>query len=102
MDFGLNGKRALVLGASRGLGAACARELALEGAEVFAVSRNADKTAEWAGDLPVVASSVDLTDAGAVTALGQEMAEKGIDILVNNAGGPPAGRCDGATGRSLG
>ena len=39
MDLGLNGKRTLVLGASRGLGAARARELATEEAQVFAVAR---------------------------------------------------------------
>jgi 3-oxoacyl-[acyl-carrier protein] reductase len=77
MDLGLTGKRALVLGASRGLGAACARELELEGAEVYAVARSADNILAWAGDLPVTARAVDLTDPEAVAALGQDMAAKG-------------------------
>ena len=40
MDLGIAGKRALVLGASRGLGAACARALLAEGAEVHSASRS--------------------------------------------------------------
>ncbi len=41
MDLGIKGKRALVLGASRGLGAAIAKSLAAEGADVIAAARNA-------------------------------------------------------------
>ena len=40
MDYGLSGKRALVLGGSRGLGAACAALLAAEGVAVLAASRS--------------------------------------------------------------
>ncbi|NDW60094.1 SDR family NAD(P)-dependent oxidoreductase, partial [Yangia sp. PrR004] len=46
MDLGLSGKTALVLGASRGLGAASATLLAQEGAHVIAASRSGDAPAE--------------------------------------------------------
>ena len=91
MDFGLNGKRALVLGASRGLGAACALELAREGAHVFAAARSTDRVAEWAGDLQVEPVSLDLTNREQVDQFAQQMADEKIDILINNCGGPPAG-----------
>jgi 3-oxoacyl-[acyl-carrier protein] reductase len=79
MDFGLTGKRALVLGASRGLGAACAAALAAEGVEVVAASRSGSP-------------SVDLADPASVRALIETVnAAGGVDILVNNAGGPKPG-----------
>lgn len=104
MDFGLKGKTALVLGASRGLGEASARELAREGVQVFAAARNADRIAAWsaagAGDLPVTPVAVDLADPASVAALIADMKDRQIDILVANGGGPapgPAmGQADGA------
>jgi 3-oxoacyl-[acyl-carrier protein] reductase len=85
MDFGLKGKRALVLGGSRGLGAAIAKALADEGVVVLAASRS--------GDYPV-----DLSDAASVAALIDKVkAEGGVDILVNNGGGPKAGPALGQT-----
>ncbi|WP_138468758.1 SDR family oxidoreductase [Poseidonocella sp. HB161398] len=100
MDFGLSGKTALVLGASRGLGAACARELALEGVTVYAAARNTAAIAGWAADLPagqVVPVALDLSDPAQVAAVSAEMAQTGIDILIANCGGPKAGP---ATGQS--
>jgi 3-oxoacyl-[acyl-carrier protein] reductase len=83
MDFGLCGKRALVLGASRGLGAAIAAALAAEGATVLGASRS--------GDYPV-----DLSDIVSVAALIEKVkAEGGVEILVNNSGGPKAGPAQG-------
>jgi 3-oxoacyl-[acyl-carrier protein] reductase len=94
METGLSGCRALVLGASRGLGYACAEALIAEGASVFVSSRDprrlrtaakALEAAGWAaGD---VAHATDVTSivTSAVTAL------SGLDILVTNAGGPPTG-----------
>ncbi|MCA0995015.1 SDR family oxidoreductase [Alloyangia pacifica] len=93
MDFGLQGKTALVLGASRGLGAACAQELAREGVKVFAAARDLDAIRDWAaefGDL-VTPVALDMTDAGSVSDLAAQMAAQGIDILVNNSGGPKPG-----------
>ncbi|CAH1656783.1 MULTISPECIES: SDR family oxidoreductase [unclassified Chelatococcus] len=96
MDLGLSGKRALVLGASRGLGAAIARTLAVEGADVVAASRNLDKITSWTEALPadvrarVTPAAIDLFDVASVEALATAMAAKGgVDILVNNSGGPP-------------
>lgn len=83
MDFGLSGKRALVLGASRGLGAAIAAALVAEGVTVLGASRS--------GDYPV-----DLADKASVAALIDKVkAEGGVDILVNNSGGPKAGPAQG-------
>ena len=90
MDFGLKGKRALVLGASRGLGAACARELAAEGAEVIGAARSVEKI-----DPRLRAEALDLADRDAVARFGARMAEEGIDILVANGGGPKPGPAQG-------
>ena len=95
MDFGFTGRKALVLGASRGLGAATARLLAEEGATVYAAARNTAAVDEWAEGLDVIPVSLDLADAASVKALGERMAAEGIDILVNNSGGPAAGPARG-------
>jgi 3-oxoacyl-[acyl-carrier protein] reductase len=98
MDLGLNGKRALVLGASRGLGAACAKALAREGATVIAAARSMDDTRGWIGAeaAPVAArltaEKLDLSDLASVDALADRLLhDGGVDILVNNSGGPPPG-----------
>lgn len=98
MDLGLEGKRALVLGASRGLGAAIAQSLASEGAIVFAAARREDAIVEWRARLAepvaarVEACSLDLSDRAALDAFADRLlAEGGVDILVNNGGGPPPG-----------
>lgn len=73
----------LILGASRGLGAAIAASLAAEGATVLGASRS--------GAYPV-----DLADSASVAALIEKVrAEGGVDILVNNSGGPKAGPAHG-------
>jgi 3-oxoacyl-[acyl-carrier protein] reductase len=98
MDFGLSGKRALVLGASRGLGQAIARGLAREGATVLAAARDEEGIKAWAAqEAADVASRVhavklDLSDRASVDALADKvLADKGVDVLVNNTGGPPPG-----------
>jgi 3-oxoacyl-[acyl-carrier protein] reductase len=89
MDLQISGKKALVLGASRGLGAAIAAGLAGEGVKVFAAARSADKIKATDAIVPV---SVDLSDAASVAALIAMLAEQGgVDIVVNNSGGPKAG-----------
>lgn len=95
MELGLTGKRALVIGASRGLGAAIARSLAMEGAHVHAAARNVERVAEWAATLPtesavaVTSLRLDLADIASVEALARQIdAIGGVDILVNNSGGP--------------
>lgn len=97
MDLGLKGKRALVLGASRGLGAATAQALAREGATVIAAARSVDDAKAWiakeardvAGRLSAL--KLDLSDRGSVEALADALLPAGVDILVNNSGGPPPG-----------
>lgn len=100
MNLQLNGKTALVLAASKGLGKACAAALAAEDANVIIGARNQDVLEATATELralgkgQVLAVPVDVQDSrqasqivdAAVTAFGK------IDILVNNAGGPPFGK----------
>lgn len=101
MDLGLKGRRALVLGASRGLGAAIARTLAQEGALVSAAARGREKIAAWRDELApeardrVTPERVDMADIASVDALLARL--PGIDILLLNAGGPPPGEARAAT-----
>ncbi|MQB23121.1 SDR family NAD(P)-dependent oxidoreductase [Agrobacterium tumefaciens] len=89
MDLGISGKTALVLGASRGLGAAIAASLAAEGVKVYAAARNADKIENLENVMPL---TVDLSDKASVGVLIEKLrAAGGVDILVNNSGGPKAG-----------
>ena len=99
MDLGLAGRRALVLGASRGLGGATARALVAEGANVVAASRSG--RTDWAADLAaemrarVGAVSLDLASSDScAAALDAVLAAGPVDILINNSGGPPAGPVD--------
>jgi 3-oxoacyl-[acyl-carrier protein] reductase len=90
----LKGRRALVTGGSRGIGAAVVKRLARDGADValtyVSKSDEADKTAEAARALGVRALAVraDAADADAVVRAVEQAAEEfgGIDVLVNNAG----------------
>ncbi|MFC3613408.1 SDR family oxidoreductase [Lutimaribacter marinistellae] len=100
MDLGISGKRALVLGASRGLGAAIAQGLAAEGAKVIAAARTTSAIEDWAAKAEgsVTAQELDLSDAARIDAvLDDLLAQGGIDILVNNAGGPPPGKSTDAS-----
>ena len=94
MDLGLKGRRALVTGASKGLGFGCAQALGAEGAEVFVVSRDQERIQAAAGKVGARGSlAADLARAEdcerAVAAAAAELG--GLDILVVNAGGPPPG-----------
>lgn len=93
MDLGLTGKRALVLGASRGLGMAIARSLAAEGATVFAAARSLDKITDWSTGLDNIHPlRLDLSNLEEVNAVIDALLEEGgVDIIVNNGGGPPPG-----------
>lgn len=93
MDLKIAGKRALVMGASRGLGRAVAEGLLAEGVHVIAAARNADAIRAWASEKPLLtAMSADLTDIASIDALADAvLAEGGVDILINNSGGPAPG-----------
>jgi len=87
--FRLDGRRALVTGAGRGIGVACAAALAGQGAHVGLAARNKDKLAEIDSAIKVSGGSaeaipLDVTNRAAVEdALARRPA---FDILVNNAG----------------
>jgi 3-oxoacyl-[acyl-carrier protein] reductase len=104
MDLDLNGKHALVCGASQGIGLATAFALAELGADVTLLARRAEVLQEVAGQLPrprasqihgwIAADSADLERLRAqVEAL---CAGKPVHILINNSGGPPPGNVHGA------
>jgi short-subunit dehydrogenase len=83
----LTGARIWVTGASTGIGAALARELADRGARVAVSARNADQLAEVAGDRMAVVP-VDVTDRAATVAAGEAVRQTlgGLDVVVANAG----------------
>ncbi len=93
MDMGLKGKLALVTGASRGIGKACARVLAKEGCDVVICARGKEaleKAAEEikAEGLQVLAVQADVAKPEDIRSMVAKTVEKlgRIDVLVNNAG----------------
>lgn len=93
MDLRIRGKTAVVCGASRGLGMACAWALAGEGVDVTLVARHADgllaaadRIAEATGNRPAVIAA-DVGAAQGRAAIQAAVSE--TDMLVTNAGGPP-------------
>jgi 3-oxoacyl-[acyl-carrier protein] reductase len=95
MDLGIAGKKAIVGGASAGLGRACALALAREGVAVTIVARTREALEATAEEIrretgvPVTPVAADITtDVGRAAAL---EACPAPDILVNNSGGPPPG-----------
>jgi len=93
MDLGLKGRRALVMGGSRGLGKAIAQVLAAEGARVAICARDAGRVAATAAELGVEGLVCDLSIPGAADALVRKAHEVlgYLDVLVVNTGGPPSG-----------
>ncbi len=92
MDLDLDGRVAVVTGASKGIGLAVVRTLLEEGARVAATSRN--RSAELdalSGDLVHVPADLMDPDAPAEVIAAAVERFGGLDILVNNAGGPPPG-----------
>jgi len=98
MDLRLRGKRVLITGASRGIGAAAAEAFAEEGCHLLLAARSGDQLAALAERLrsahqiDTSACVVDLRKSEDVARLAREAA--GIDILVNNAGDIPGGSID--------
>jgi len=77
----------VVTGASRGIGAALAAELARRGARVVVVARSAEPLEKLAAELGGEAFPADLCDAGGIEPLVRAIEAAGpIDVLVNNAG----------------
>ncbi len=109
MDFGITGKRALVLASSRGLGLGIATALAQEGANVLLCGRSGEKLAENCARINALGKGKadwvwsDLAEDDAVTALVKAVEEKfgGVDILVNNTGGPTPGTTEDMTPEKL-
>jgi len=90
MDLGLNGRIAIVTGASRGIGLAVTRGLVAEGVRVTAGARKSSaELDELAGTGMVRAVEVDLAEPGAPATLVAAAGDR-IDILVNNVGAAPA------------
>ena len=103
MDLGLAGRRAVITGASKGIGLGCALALAREGCDVALAARSADvlvraaeEVRQAAPGVAVTTHAVDLSTADGRQALlaetGCDSNESGLaDIWVNNAGAIPAG-----------
>lgn len=88
-SFRLEGKSALVAGASSGLGLACAVALAESGASVTLAARRADRLAEIADEMAAAGHNAQILplDVADVEATAEAVAESGpFDILVNSAG----------------
>jgi NAD(P)-dependent dehydrogenase (short-subunit alcohol dehydrogenase family) len=88
IHFGLNGRVCLVTGGAQGIGAACARRFAREGAPVVIADIDDTRGQALAGELGALYVHCDVGDKRQVDALvAQTMARHGrIDVLVNNAG----------------
>jgi 3-oxoacyl-[acyl-carrier protein] reductase len=99
VDLGIEGRAALVVAGSRGLGRASAEALAQEGVRVMLSSRSQSAlveaaTAMRASGAEVETEVADITEPGSPARLVEATARAfgSVDIVVANAGGPPAGR----------
>lgn len=100
MDLRIDGKVALVAGASSGIGKAIAEALASEGAKVAILSRDSDRIKRAAADIEkktgksVMPVRCDVTGKAQIEKVVKEVTDKlgAIQILVCNAGGPPSGK----------
>jgi NAD(P)-dependent dehydrogenase (short-subunit alcohol dehydrogenase family) len=88
-SFRLDGKKALITGAGRGIGAAAAAVFAQAGAAVTLCARTASEVEALAGEIRAAGFAADAfaQDAGDIAAMAREIAARGpFDILLNNAG----------------
>jgi NAD(P)-dependent dehydrogenase (short-subunit alcohol dehydrogenase family) len=84
VEANLAGKRALVTGGGRGIGAACARALAGAGAKVVVCGRSREELVAFAGEIGATSIVCDLADRAATDHMLAELGR--VDVLVNNAG----------------
>jgi 3-oxoacyl-[acyl-carrier protein] reductase len=103
LDLGLEGRTAIVCGASAGMGLAVAETLAREGANVSMFARRRDVLDREAERLGALAVRGDVTNPADLRRLVDRTIEAfgGIDILVNNSGGPPRTPAVGLTDDDL-
>lgn len=81
-------KRAVVTGASSGIGAAAVRALRNSGWDVVAVARRGDRLQALAEETGAQAVTADVTDGDSVARMAEEvLATGGVDAVINNAGG---------------
>ena len=102
MDLRLSGKRALVCGASQGIGRAVAQELSLLGCSVSCLARNEERLQETLNSLSGEGHSYIVADHSDTNMLSKGVskaleAEGTFHILVNNSGGPPGGAISDAS-----
>lgn len=94
VSIDLSGKRALVCGASSGIGEAVARRLAEAGAHVVCLARRAEKLESLVGELgqaSVLGADMDDLVGFARAVQGEIQAHGGLDVVVHNTGGPKSG-----------
>lgn len=95
MDLEIDGRVALVLGASQGIGRAIAASLAREGARVAIASRALERLDRAAAEIDgeVAAFEADTADLDSLAKLPAAVAERlgPVEILITNTGGPPMG-----------
>lgn len=103
MDLGLEGRTAIVCGASSGIGLAVAEALSEEGANVVLFARRRDLLEREAERLRGLAVAGDVTSAADAERLVRSAVDTygGIDVLVNNSGGPPRTTAAGLSGADV-
>ncbi len=97
MELGLTGRRALITGASKGIGLGVATSLAAEGVDLLLAARSSDRLEGIATDLhdrfgvAVEVAAVDLSRSDDQQRLAARAVQGRLDIVVNNAGAIPGG-----------
>jgi len=91
MDLGIAGRKALVMGASRGLGRAVAEALIREGVATAICARDKERLESTAREIGAQPFPADLSKRGVAAQLVEDVVARlgGLDILVVNTGGPP-------------